>query len=221
MKKLLVLLILLAANIANAQWSPFMEFTVDPWKTTFYNTDYEEEQSLIKEISFGTRYKVAKFISVKAGVSILASRNSSSEPFFQDYFIAGSSPAFYNATLRHSASLESYSAFIGPQFDLGRFHLGANVHYAYGRFKDQNVRALEYVSFGGITKEHFFDIDYKDLQFFRTDVHFSVDILRAKKGSISLMVKYIKDYSQNEKVEVLDYDPEIVEMMSYNLGVED
>lgn len=215
MKKLLIVIALGFPVFLQAQWSVFAEFNFDPFKSVsddFYQS-HEQDQSVIKELRLGLNYKLTNYISIQGGLTRLEKRDARSVPYFQDYFIAGSIPQFMNLTLSHSSGLRNYSVFGGLQLDFNRLHIASHVHFSRGVFKDEAIAAREFTTFTGEVKETFFEMDYENINSLKGDLNLSFDLLKAQKGTLSISVKYMKDFSEDQKFTVSEYSPEVREMV--------
>jgi len=215
MKSLLLNLFLLSPIFINAQLSVFGEFSLDPISVEVYNEfeSFEEQPTITKEFNIGLSRKMNKFVSVRAGLSRIDKRMAHNVSFIQDYQIDGFFTEYLNLSLRHSSGIRNYSTFGGLQLDLNRFHLASHLHYTYSVFKDEAIIGRDYTSVTGATLETHYDIDYENISFLRADINVSVDLICSMQGTISLVAKYMKDFSNDERFTVKNVDPEVKQMV--------
>ncbi len=215
MKRLLSALLILTPYVLAAQFSGFAEYTLDPFKSVSNNINqaFTEEQSVIKEFNLGIEYQLVSRLSIRGGLARVDKRNASSIPYFQDFFIAGSIPQFMNLTLSHSSRIRNYSVFTGLQLNFNRFHIASNIHLSQSVFKDEAILAREFTTFTGEVRETFYDIDYNNISFLKADLNISYEMIKSKRGSVSLVLKYMRDFSENETFTVKEYAPEVREMV--------
>lgn len=215
MKRLLFTILILSPVFLAAQFTVVGEYYMDPFKSLSNDVNQvsPEGQSVIKELNLGIQYQLIPRLSIKAGITRVDKRNASSIPYFQDFFIAGSIPQFINLTLSHSSRIRNYSTYAGVQLDFNRFHVGGNMHISKSVFKDEAILGREYTTFTGEIKESFFEIDYENITFFKADLNISYELLKSKKGNLSIVLKYMRDFSDNELFTVREYAPEVKEMV--------
>jgi len=152
MKKLSTLLIFLFPLFLGAQLSYFAEFSLDPFKDSEYHPTLPEPQTLIKDLSLGTSYDIKDFLTINLGYSRMDSRSVTSSTFYQDNFIDGISPSFFNLTLSHTPVIRSHSVYSGLILNWSRFHLESNIGYALGVFTEEYIQVRESDTFTGIQR---------------------------------------------------------------------
>ncbi len=200
--------------MGSAQHSFFAEFSLDPFQISASdNPALPEPQTIIKDLSLGTSYDLGNYLTINLGYSRLEPRNVTSVKFYQDNFIDGFNPSFQNLTLSHSPEITSHSIFTGVGVNFSRFHVELNVGYALGVFKDEFIRARESDTFTGLERFEYFPIDYKNITFFTGEIKLAYDLLSSEDGSLALVVKYKKEFSDDIGIEVKSYDPEVREMV--------
>ena len=215
MKLLLQILFFIAPISIHAQWSVFGAFSLDPISAEIYDEyeSFEDQPTITKEFNIGICRKMNDYISIRAGLSRLDKRMANNVSFIQDHQIDGFFVEYLSLNLRHSSGIRNYSTFGGLQLDLNRFHIGSHLHYTYSVFKDEAIIGRDYSSVTGATLETHYDIDYENIGFLRADVNVSLDLICSKQGTISLVAKYMRDFSADERFTVKNVDDGVKQMV--------
>jgi hypothetical protein len=214
MKNHLLTLLLFIPFFGTAQHSFFAEFSLDPFQLSASdNSALPEPQTVVKDLSLGTCYDLRDYLTLNLGYSRLDPRNVTSSQFFQDNFVDGDPSFLQGLSLSHSPEITSHSIFTGASANFSRFHMEVNVGYALGVFGDELIKARESDTFTGLERFGYFPIDYKNITFFTGEIKLAYDVLSSVDGSLAIVVKYKKEFSDDLGIEVKSYDSEVREMV--------
>jgi len=194
-----------------AQLGVFTEFDIEA------TAEVENIEGNIMESRIGIIYTLNPVFRLRAGISRLGRREIGGDYYYK-FFSDQIDDTFFDESLnlRHRIISSGNSAFIGFEVLPKKFLIGLDLHMVNRNLEKGHIQANYYTSssnstggFSSSQEEFRFESPYNSINFFKANLKMGYAIYKKPRGAVSLYLNYAHDFSENERLEILSFDPEL------------